>query len=119
MELGCKVVLCVAERGTITAAYMRQLKSQGHIVFCVDTAADALRFLRYIRIDLIVVDRLTAGTTRLRVAAEIRSYWPRFPVMMLLSLAERRRDLARVNAFLTEKEAGQEGSDIAQTQSAA
>lgn len=81
-------VLVVDDEAAVRAVVVAFLQADGHAVVAVGSGAEALERLRAEPFDLVITDRAMPGMSGDRVAAAVKEWSPRTPVLLLTGFGD-------------------------------
>jgi CheY-like chemotaxis protein len=78
-----RVILVIDDQEAVCETVAMILRSQGYIAYTENDGLDALRRLRYTRVDLVITDLNMPGISGFDVIAAIRSWYPTMPLVAM------------------------------------
>ena len=98
------VILCVDDEDTPLLLRKLVLQKAGYDVLTVNSAREALQVAAVNKIDLILSDHLMPGVTGVELAVQLKSLYPRIPVILLSGVNEIPSGAEVADSFLSKLE---------------
>jgi len=94
-------ILCVDDEANILMLRRMLLSIAGYTVVTATNAEDALRLFRYNVVDLVITDQLLSQSTGTELAAQMKMFKPKVPIVLLTGLIEPPLEVGYIDLVLT------------------
>ncbi len=101
------IILCVDDEPNSLILRKLVLQKAGYEVVTASSAAQALDLLGSQKVDLVLSDQLMPGQTGTQLAQQIKTNWPKLPVILISGVNEIPADASFADLFMSKVEGPQ------------